>query len=173
MRLHLVDTNPDIVAEWERAFQPFPDVRILNGNILRIAQDTIVSPANSYGFMDGGIDEQYTDFFGLGPQCRLREKIAVRPEGLLPVGAALLVRTGHSRIRWMISAPTMETPGPVPGHNAFYAMAAILNCAERNRNLIKDVFCPGLGTGVGCIPADAAASEMANAFRKFRETKQA
>jgi len=156
MKLHLVDIDPDVVREWERAFLPFPEVRVTQGDILKIAENTIVSPANSYGFMDGGIDEQYTGFFGLGPQTRLHEMIAIHPEGRLPVGSALLLPTGHSRIPWMISAPTMETPGPVPRHNAFYAMAAILICAARNRDLVKEVFCPGLGTGIGRISADAA-----------------
>ncbi len=72
------------------------------GDILSLARDVVVSPSNSYGFMDGGLDHLYTEFFGLTPQTRLQELIAMHLEGLLPVGAALLVRTGHGRIPWMM-----------------------------------------------------------------------
>jgi O-acetyl-ADP-ribose deacetylase (regulator of RNase III) len=60
MRLHLVDVQPDVVSAWREAFSVFPEVTIRQGDILGVAVNTIVSPANSHGFMDGGIDAQYT-----------------------------------------------------------------------------------------------------------------
>ncbi len=167
-QLHLIDTDTELVSAWQREFEAFPEVKVDQGDILSVAKDCIVSPANSYGFMDGGLDQLYTDFFGLGPQTRLQELIAMRPEGLLPVGAALLVRTGHGRIPWMIAAPTMETPAPVPVAHAFYAMMAVLTCMDRNHRHLQEVYCPGLGTGVGQIPQEDAAREMAEAYRKFK-----
>jgi len=170
MKLHLVDINPDMCAAWEDAFAVCPEVEIIQGNILYYAVDCIVSPANSYGHMDGGIDELYTKYFGNQLQVRLIEEIMRRfSKGLLPVGKALLMRTKDEKIPFMISAPTMEGPMSLERpHNVFFAMNAMLSCAEKNRELIHDIYCPGLGTGVGRVPFEAAAQEMVKAFRKHK-----
>jgi len=165
MRLHLVDCNPEIVQAWKNAFARHPEIDISEGDILAIATTCVVSPANSYGFMDSGIDAQYTEFFGLRPQTELQAHIATKGE--LLVGASVVVRTGHERIPYMICAPTMVTPGAVPRANAFYAMAAVLNAGARNHELLADVFCPGLCTGTGRVSAADAASEMAHAYAKW------
>lgn len=167
MELWLVEINPELVSAWEKAFKTFPYVHVVEGDILKIAENTIVSPANSYGFMDGGIDGLYTDFFGLRPQREIQDQIARRPEGYLPVGAAVFVETGHPRIPYMIAAPTMMSPGPVKAANCFFAMSAVLQVAYRHRKLIKKVFCPGLATGIGRVDPGIAAKEMASAYRKW------
>jgi O-acetyl-ADP-ribose deacetylase (regulator of RNase III) len=117
--------------------------------------------------MDGWIDRLYTEFFGLRPQTEVQDNIANHPEGHLPIGTAVLVETGHSKIPYMIAAPTMETPGPVRSVNSFFAMSAALSTAYRNRKVVKKVYCPGLATGIGRVPPDAAAVEMANAYKKW------
>ena len=165
LRLHLVDCNPEIVRAWGSAFARYPEIEVSEGDILSVATTCVVSPANSYGFMDGGIDARYTEFFGLRPQTELQKHIATRGE--LLVGASVVVRTGHERIPYMICAPTMSTPGAVPRVNAFYAMAAVLNAATRNHQLLPEVFCPGLCTGTGRVSAADAASEMAHAYTKW------
>jgi len=169
MRLHLVDTNPEMADRWQVHFAPFPEVQIVHGDILALAHNTIVSPANSYRFMDGGIDGQYTDCFGFRPQEEVQRKIALRPEGYLPVGAAALVGTGHSRVPYLISAPTMIGPGPVEAANSFFAMSAVLRVAAGHPEAVTDVFCPGLGTGIGEVPPDKAAREMAAAYGHWKE----
>ena len=94
MKLFLVDVEPDLVASWKREFIPFPEVEIFCDDILAIAHNAIVSPANSYGFMDGGIDQLYLDYFGLQIQNLVQDAISHRREGYLPVGASVVVKTG-------------------------------------------------------------------------------
>ena len=101
MKLHLVDTNTQLVRCWEKAFSQHPEVEIIGGDILDMAHTAIVSPANSFGFMDGGIDLTYSNFFGLDVQEKVFRAVSLRPEGLLPVGASLLVRTGHQKIPYI------------------------------------------------------------------------
>lgn len=168
MNLYLVDINYDLVEAWEKEFSDVEGVTILHEDILNVAENTIVSPANSYGFMDGGIDRLYTDFFGLQPQTRLQEAIKYRKEGYLPIGASILVTTGHDKIPYMIAAPTMLTPGIIPASNCFFAMSAVLQAAARNSNIITDVYCPGLGTLTGRVDVSIAAQEMANAYKKWK-----
>ena len=89
MRLHLVDTNERLVEAWRLAFKECKEVSIQQEDILLIAENTLVSPANSYGYMDGGIDAHYRSFFGVQIETIVQEAIRRRPEGLLPVEQAL------------------------------------------------------------------------------------
>jgi O-acetyl-ADP-ribose deacetylase (regulator of RNase III) len=125
----------------------------------------LVSPANSYGHMDGGIDASYVEFFGARLQLAVYEAIGTRPRGQLPVGSAALVRTGHRRIPFLIVAPTMEIPGPVTVDHAYRALRAVLRLAMKHPTLISDVFCPGLATGIGEVAPCAAATAMAEVYR--------
>ena len=161
MRLHLVDTNATLVAAWRREFQRFPDVEVLCGDILAVAATAVVSPANGYGFMDGGVDRAYAAFFGPAFERLVYDVVARRPEGFLPVGAAEIVPTGHARVPYVILAPTMLMPEHVPASHAYRALRAALRAAARESE-IGDLYCPGLATGVGCVePIDAAREMMA------------
>jgi O-acetyl-ADP-ribose deacetylase (regulator of RNase III) len=167
-RLHLVTNDTALLDAWRDAFLPFPEVDIQLGNMLDIAFDTLVSPANSMGHMDGGIDRAYSEFFGEKLQRCVYKAIGDYPDGLLPVGTALLVPTGHARIPRLVVAPTMVVPGPVEPAAAFFAMAAVLNVVRRHSAQVHDVFCPGLATGVGEVPPADAAREMAAAYARSR-----
>jgi len=167
MRLHFVDNNPAVIEGLRKAFVDCNEVTIKEGSIFDYASCTVVSPANSYGFMDGGIDKEYIRFFGLTPQDSLRKIIAQTDEGYLPIGSAIIVKTGNNDIPNMICAPTMIGPEVVRKENAFFAMAAILNISE-NKQYITDIYCPGLCTGVGGVSGQDAAEEMANAYRKWK-----
>ncbi len=112
-------------------------------NCCKLAEDTIVSPANSYRFMDGGIDDLYIKFFGLPLQTTLQKVIGKRSEGYLPVGCAEVINTNHRRIPYMIAAPTMVTPEAIPSQNCFYAMIAVLNLASRH-SYIRKIFAQDL-----------------------------
>lgn len=50
-------------------------VRVVEGDILSLGVTAVVSPANSFGFMDGGLDALYTSFFGPQLQQRLQRMI--------------------------------------------------------------------------------------------------
>jgi hypothetical protein len=83
VRLHLVDINEDLVEAWRDAFKEFPNVTIQQANLLAAVEHCVVSPANSYGFMDGAIDAAFRAFFGGEIELKVRASIARRPEGML------------------------------------------------------------------------------------------
>ena len=166
MQLWLIDTKVDLVRSWKSYFSDFENVFISEGNILDKAECSIVSPANSYGFMDGGIDRLYRDFFGPKVEKNLQKTIKRRAEGYIPIGSAEIIRTGHSHIPYLIAAPTMVTPAVIPSQNVFYAMMAILQIASLHRE-IRSIYCPGLGTGIGQVSLDLAAQEMSSAYEKW------
>ena len=45
-----------MIIAWEQFFQEEENVTILEGDLTEVSCDAIVSPANSFGFMDGGVD---------------------------------------------------------------------------------------------------------------------
>lgn len=76
LRLHLRDLSKAMVAAWESAFAGVDKVTISRGDIfsmkpgridpgdpIDIEADAIVSPANSFRYMNGGIDAVYTHVF--------------------------------------------------------------------------------------------------------------
>lgn len=182
LRLHLRDLSHSLVEAWRQEFAGLDGVTISRGDIfseregqvshkdpIDIRADAIISPANSFGFMDGGIDAVYT--YQLGPQVqdRLRELLEKDWGGELPVGSAVLVPTGREEIPWCISAPTMRVPTDVSETvNAYLAMRASLRCVlahnKTAKTPIRSILTPGLGTAVGRMPAIRCARQMKDAW---------
>ncbi len=167
----LCDALPPVVRAWQRAFAAYPEVEIRRGDLLEVEADAYVSPANSYGIMDGGIDAALSARF---PQVEARVQAAIAAGGrLLPVGHALVVETGDVDVPYLICAPTMELPSRVSHtSNAFRAMLALLSAVEQfnaeNEDAISSVAVPGLCTGVGDMEPEIAALQMARAYAEWR-----
>jgi hypothetical protein len=112
---------------WRNYFSGRPDIEIVSGDICSLACDAIVSPANSFGFMDGGLDHQLSEHFGWGLEKQVQTAIGTRPLRELLVGEAIIEPTGNSAIPWLIVAPTMRIPMPIRTTiNAYLAMKAVL-----------------------------------------------
>ena len=122
----------------------------------------MVSPANSFGYMRGGIDALYAKRFA-GIEARVRSAIAETFGGELPVGEALIVETSDTRIPWLIAAPTMRTPTHLGAatDRPRRAMAAALRLAVGK---IDTVAFPGMGTGVGGVPPEVCARQAREAI---------
>ncbi len=162
LTLHLVGIADDLVDAWNLAFDEHSDVRVLRANIVDVAVDTVVSPANSYGDMGGGVDLAYRNFFGRSIEHAVQSAIAEHHGPYLPIGEAVLVDTLHDRIPRLIAAPTMFLPEPTTDENVRLAFTAVLRTAVKHRDVISDVYCPGMGTGIGCVsPTDAAQAMLA------------
>ena len=166
LQLHLRDISSTLVTAWRRAFMAAPEVEISCGDIFELERpfDAIVSPANSFGFMDGGIDAIYSKRFGWDLQDRLQAKLRRELDGECPIGQAVIIETNHPQIPLCISAPTMRVPEPVHHTvNAYLALRAALRAAKADPR-IKTVLCPGLGTAVGRMSDDRCAVQMYAAY---------
>lgn len=60
----LVDIDIKMIEAWRLFFAEEPNVNIVHGSLLKVDCDTIVSPANSFGFMDGGVDYYISERLG-------------------------------------------------------------------------------------------------------------
>jgi O-acetyl-ADP-ribose deacetylase (regulator of RNase III) len=110
VQLILSAIEEELSAAWRRFCGDLPFVEVYHGSILDVACDAVVSPCNSFGFMDGGVDAVYRDHFGIDIQNRVQRMIAERHHGEVRVGHADLVETGDPRISHLIIAPTMRVP---------------------------------------------------------------
>ena len=166
MKIHLRDINSSLVNAWRQQFKLRSEVSVSEGEIFDAGpHHAIVSPANSFGFMDGGIDLVYSQRFGWDLQGRLQDEINGRYGGELPVGSATIVETGDPDFPWLISAPTMRVPETVANTvNAYLAFRAALLAVHRHNKVhpspIERVLCPGLGTAVGRMPESRCAYQM-------------
>lgn len=167
-KIQLCDMNKQLIDAWKIAFKNMPFVSIHHGSILHTKTDCIVSPANSFGYMDGGIDLAYTKHFGIQLQQTVQDKIKNEYFGELMVGQAILVKTGDLEIKYLISAPTMRIPTKLPqdSDNVYLAMRAILICCNNVYPYIKTLSIPGLATGIGGISPESCAAQMKHAIKQ-------
>ena len=169
LQIYLRDKRMDLVEAWSTEFADCQNVDISCGHIFDIKADAIISPANSFGFMDGGIDYVYSEHFGWDLQESLQQKIREDYYGELIVGNATIVETKNKSIKFLVSCPTMRIPENVSNTvNAYLAFRAglleILKFNSKNNQIIKSVLCPGLGTMVGSMPVEKCAKQMRHAY---------
>ena len=165
MRLVLRGLDPELVLALTQTFGPYVGITVGSGDLLRANVDAVVSPANSFGYLDGGIDLAYRNAFGLGLQRRLQAVIEARFQGELPIGEATLLSTGHSRIKQIIFAPTMRTPSIIDDPNVVYlATKAALRSALAAPIPIERLGFPGMGTGIGRLDPFESANQMKRAI---------
>lgn len=169
MKIILAAIEHKLIEAWKDFFSTEDGVTIIEGDITKIVCDAIVSPANSFGFMDGGLDYVLSERFGWNLEKRLQQQIKELPEGELLVGQALTLETGDKTVPLLISAPTMRIPTNFnidTSINAYLAMKAILIKAT-NDNRISSIAIPGLCTGVGRMQPIIAARQMFQAYKEI------
>lgn len=169
MHISLRDLYPELVKAWTHSFRDRPEVQASEGDIFGLKADVIISPANSFGFMDGGIDLAYSLHFGWHVQERLQALLREDYGGQLPVGMAVLIETDHPDIPYLISAPTMHAPSNVSQtQNAYLAFRAALRLVQKKNEqqpgAIQSVLCPGLATATGEMPPEICAKQMYTAY---------
>ena len=174
-KLYLIDSKPELCEKWRQVFFSYPEVVVLTGDYFQQSADAIVSPANSFGIMDGGLDLAIRNELGFQVETDIQEVILNKYLGEMPIGTAEIINTNHDRWSYMIAAPTMRVPEKIAftlnAYNAFRAiLIAINNFNEHNlRKPIKSLVCSGLGTGIGCMEPVKCAAQMRAAFKLINE----
>ena len=173
VRITLVDLHGALTTEAQK--QGWSEITLLpwtNIKDIPLKHNTaFISPANSLGYQDGGIDYVLSRvmFPGLEPTL----KKAIRNIGhktllgrfYLPIGSAVTVETCKPGV-FLIAAPTMWLPQDVRNtHNAYHAMYAIMK--EASVRNFDEIYLCGLATGCGAMSADNAIAQMKAAYDDF------
>ena len=170
VRIVLVDRHAALTRAWREAFADQDDVEIHDDDFFLHPADAMVSPANSFGIMDGGLDLAIRNTLGFEVQRRLQRAIVERHHGELPVGGAEIIPTDHQRWPFLVAAPTMRIPESVASTvNAYLAFRAVLLAVARwDGPPIRSIVCPGLGTGIGGMDPHRCAVQMRMALLHVR-----
>jgi O-acetyl-ADP-ribose deacetylase (regulator of RNase III) len=151
---------------------------------LKFSKNTaFVSAANGEGYLGGGVDAALRSMFPK-VQPLIREAVIEngylngRDEQFIPVGSATIVPINQTNKlnQFLITSPTMLSPSNVSTtDNCYYALYATLRLVKKfneslkkeDKPLIENIFCPGLGTGVGGMPSKNAAQQFVKAIVDF------
>ena len=179
MDIVLAAVDKELAAAWKRFCGDLENVSVHQGSILDVRCDAVVSPANSFGFMDGGIDRLYSDRFGWQVQARLQQSIQTKHHGELLVGTAEIVETDNRAIPYLIAAPTMRVPMILPESvNPYLAARAALLLIQQGRfesgvlagekisDVVQTVAFPGLATGIGRVSVNICARQVRTAIEE-------
>jgi O-acetyl-ADP-ribose deacetylase (regulator of RNase III) len=174
LTLVLCAVSEPLAKAWDAAVDGRPAVQVHRGSVLEVAAQAVVSPANSFGWMRGGIDAVYAQAFPAVEQ-QVRSAVLAYHGGELPVGQALIVPTGVTEPPWLICAPTMRNPGellPPDTVHPFLAVRAVLRLwrdgtlddGDPVRAAVHTIALPGMGTGVGGVSPETCARQVIAAW---------
>lgn len=175
MKIILTAPVPNIAAAFRMAFEGVQDVEIHADIFETVPEfDCMVSAANSFGLMDGGVDAAITAFFGTQLQVRVQKRIVDEYRGEQPVGTAFVIESGDDKHPWLVHAPTMRVPLTIDGTDAVYnaTWAALLAIHRHNQSAvadkqIKSVVFPAMGAGCGQVAPGSVARQMKLAWVNF------
>lgn len=181
MKIQLVDYNEEMCREWHKYFDDCNDVFIHEGDFFSVPTDCYVSPANSFGFLDGGIDNKIRKVYqkrNIDIQSTVQDYIIKEFDGELLVGQAIYFPIwdfNSQKVPDLIVAPTMRVPMSLENDsvNVYLAARAIfiklrsLNWSNSSNPRVKSVSISGLCTGIGQFPYDLCAKQMRKAYDDF------
>ncbi len=137
-------------------------IKVLKGDLTELEVDAIVNPANSLGYMGGGVAGAIKRKGG-----REIEEEAVK-KAPIKVGSAVATTSGKLKCRYVIHAPTMERPAMrISVDNVEKATRAAFELAKSMK--LKSIALPGMGTGVGGVKEEDAARAMMDVAKDYVE----
>jgi O-acetyl-ADP-ribose deacetylase (regulator of RNase III) len=174
MMIKFISLNKEWVECMKGYFKDTPFVIFDCCDITKIPKDNacFVSPANSLGFMDGGIDLPLSRTIMPGIESKVKRRIrelnilSSIGRHYLPIGSVITV--SHDSNTHLIVAPTMFLPHDVRGtQNAYWSFFAAVKmwhkmCNQNNNryNLIVTSHCCGCGK----MSAQESAEQMKRAY---------
>lgn len=203
LRLVFFDVNKEIVDAYENQLKEFHsqanglgleykfEFSFINDTVKNVVMEKeiecILSPANSFGYMDNGVDYYISEMF---PNIEKIVRKAIDKNSLYrsystqipvnPIGYSIMTNTTledetnmYPYCKHLISAPTMFNPGEITDtYNVYYAFSSVLDnfgdfLIEKNIQLAV----PGLGTGFGKMTGNQSAKQIYLAIKHYMERK--
>jgi len=135
-------------------------LKVIRGDITKLKCDAIVNPANSFGYMGGGVAGAIKRAGGIEIE---KEAVNKAP---IPVGSAVATTSGTLPCKYVIHAPTMERPAMRTNEEKIKKAIKAALITAKNLGL-KSIAIPGMGTGVGGVNAGNAAHVMVDVAKEF------
>ena len=183
MSINFISLHEEWIDSIKEHFKNIPLVIFDKCDIRTIPTENtcFVSPANSLGFMDGGIDLVLSREIMPGIEQKVKKRIrelgiiSSMGRSYLPIGSVITVP--HDLNTFLIVTPTMFLPHDVSEtHNAYWSFYAALKmwqkiCVQKNTkfNLVVTAHCCGYGKMSG----EESALQMKRAYDDFIHEKGA
>lgn len=168
LKIYLLDINKEMTDTWKRFFKDIPNIEICNTDFATFMNshkdiEGIVSPANSFGLMDGGYDKAIIDYLGPNAQTNVLTLLNLVYYGEQPVGTCLAVPFWKYVI---LHTPTMRTPGKILDRTVIYSCmrSVLLTCIKHK---IKSVVIPAFGGCTGRMDKREIANMMRLAYEQI------
>jgi O-acetyl-ADP-ribose deacetylase (regulator of RNase III) len=193
-KVHFVDINGEFIDAASKIFSENNQNHIEYSSesieTIPIENKAFVSPGNSLGFMDGGIDFVYSRKMFPGVEGQIREMIKglsqekyLHDQNInlvsklgrpyLTVGSAICQFTGNNTC--LIACPTMFLPHDVSktqnAYHAFMAGLMAVNKINAKRKEKITLVCPALCCGYGKMSYEESALQIYNAYVDFHNNK--
>lgn len=167
LEVAIVDINENLIALAKRDVPEMPSITWSAGDALAGIADAVVTPGNSFGFMDGGMDAAVVARFGAAVENMVRERIATYAFGEVLVGQAFMIPTGDQKIQNLIFAPTVRAPKPIthPADVLLATRAAVKIAVDAG---FKRVVMPCMGAGSGRLTPNASFAAMIGGIQSAR-----
>ena len=172
MKIYLLDINPNITKALSKEFGSSNDVQVITDDFAHFMNEhkdieCIVSPANSFGYMDGGYDKAITDYFGVGVEKEVQKFINNHLFGEQPVGTSIMVDIPSTNKK-LIHTPTMRLPSTIKDELVVYqCMRSTLSCAIKGK--IHSIVIPAFGGATGKVKPDIIAKYMKAGYDQILE----
>lgn len=183
MQIYLLDINKEMTDAWHKYFDS-SNVVIVNEDFKTFMDshtyiEAIVSPANSFGLMDGGYDKAITNYFGKQLMKDVQDVIMRDWYGEQPVGTSITVpivqRLIYKQIDdekilpcnpLLIHTPSMRIPEQIVDNRIVYqCMRTTL--IEALRQGVDSIVIPAFGGLTGKVPFDVIAKMMFLAYKQI------
>ena len=170
MQIYIIDHNKYMLQPFYRYFADAPDVELVCSDFESFIQENevqcVVSPANSYGLMDGGYDLALTRWYGQELMDRVQDYIIRHFGGEQILGTSFLVEANEDG-QCLIHTPTMRYPMLITDPNIVYQCTrSCLLCAREHG--IESILIPVFGGGVGGLDPEIIADRMYRAYAQLR-----
>lgn len=169
MKIYLLDINKTITDIWKLYFADCEDVEVVCDYFDHFMDqgkvDCVVSPANSYGLMDGGYDRAISEWFGWDLMKKVQKYILDNYWGEQPVGTSFIIDPGKDNIK-LIHTPSMRIPSAIKDTMVVYqCMRTTLMTAIKNN--VESIVIPAFGGFCGCLQPIDVCSMMYEAYKQI------
>jgi hypothetical protein len=132
--------------------------------------DLVFCPGNSFGHMTGGFDQGVVDVYGSEVETTIRQMIATKYFGMMPVGRAEVVVVNG---RGFVYTPTMFVPTQftdvlLPYMSMYSSLVAVHEYERKNGMVFKKALCPLYCVGTGGAVAEVALRQQRQALLEFK-----
>lgn len=184
MKIYLLSNNQSTTDAWRKFFRRFCEtdaIEIVNDDFANFMDshpyvEAIVSPANSFGLMDGGYDRAITEYFGTDLMKDVQDAIIKEWYGEQPVGTSLTVpirnriicrENGENKCTILIHTPTMRTPERIKDSRIIYQCMRTTLIEAMHRQ-VNSIVIPAFGGLTGRVSSNTVAKMMYLAYKQIK-----